>query len=227
MSVENNEIRQIVIVEDHPVYRMGLKTLLNEEPDLAVCADVGDGPEALTILRTTQCDGVIVDVCLPGIDGLELTKHIRAEHPEMCILVVSMHDESIYALRALRAGARGYVTKDKNPEVIVGALRKALDGEIAVSPDLGNDLIYKVVHGDGMSENPIDSLTDRELEILRLVGQGYATQQIAEALHLSVKTVESHRLHTKEKLGLKSAGELVRFAMNWYDEQVGLARSRP
>ncbi len=221
-SAPNNvtQKRRILIVDDHPVFRLGLVKLLEDEPSLAVCGTVGTAADALTFLRQQRCDAAVVDISLPGANGIELVKQILAEHAGLPILLVSMHDESVYALRALRAGALGYVMKRDAPTAIVDALGKILSGQIAVSPAFGEQLIYRMARGNAVGEgSPIDCLSDRELEVLHLVGEGQNSHQIASSLHLSVKTIETHRLHIKEKLGFKSAGEMVRFAMDWYREQ--------
>jgi len=223
------EKKRLLIVDDHVVYRLGLAALLESEGDVVVVGGVGTAPDALTFLRENACDGVIVDISLLGANGIELVKHIRAEHSSMPMLVVSMHDESVYALRALRCGALGYISKRAEPDKLLEALRKVLSGQVAVSDNFGNQLIYRVARGqeDG-SSSPIDRLSDRELEVMELIGQGQSSQQIADSLHLSVKTVESHRLHIKEKLGCRSAAEMVRFAIDWHHEQeAGLASAAP
>jgi DNA-binding NarL/FixJ family response regulator len=215
--------RRILVVDDHPVFRVGVVKLLEAEPDLVVCGDVASALEALSALRQTPCDGVMVDISLPGANGIELIKQIKAEHPNMPILMMSMHDESLYALRSLRSGALGYVMKREGPEAMLNALRKVLSGQICVSSAFGEQLIFKMARGQETgSGSPIDNLSDRELEVLHLVGQGQSSHQIATSLHLSVKTIESHRLHIKEKLGFKNAAEMVRFAMDWHAEQSSL-----
>lgn len=212
--------RKIMVVDDHPIFRMGIVKLLEDQGDLSVCGEVASAIEALSALRDRPCDAVIVDISLPGANGIELIKQIKAEHPTIPILIMSMHDESLYALRALRSGALGYVMKREGPEAIVEALRKVLSGQICVSSSFGEQLIFKMARGQETGNgSPIDALSDRELEVLHLVGQGQSSQQIATSLHLSVKTIESHRLHIKEKLGFKNAAEMVRFAMDWHADQ--------
>jgi DNA-binding NarL/FixJ family response regulator len=178
--------------------------------------------EALSALREIQPDIVVLDVSLQGCNGIELLKHLATEHPNLPVLVLSMHDERHYALRALRAGAGGYVMKREHVDNFVAALRRVLAGKIYVSEALSEQLIHQALRGNNKeASSPIDLLSDRELEILQLVGQGRSSRDIAEQLHLSTKTVESHRLRMKEKLGLKSASELVRFAISWIEEQLG------
>jgi len=207
--------RQIFIVDDHPIFRQGLAKLIRDEVDLDVCGEAANAPQALDGLRKIPADAVVIDVSLPGADGIDLIKHLRAEHPHLPLLVISAHDEKIYALRALRAGAAGYLMKNEGGGSLIPALRKALAGEVWVSPAFGEQIIYKVVHGTQTGGNPLDALSDRELEVLRLIGAGKSTQDIAGLLHLSVKTIESHRPHVKEKLSLETSGDLVRFAREW------------
>jgi DNA-binding NarL/FixJ family response regulator len=208
--------KRVFLVEDHPVFRTGLKHLIDNEPDMQVAGEVESAPQAVSRLREHRVDAAIVDISLEGTDGIELVKHVRAEHETLPLLVLSMHDESVYAMRAIRAGANGYLMKREDPETILAGLRSILAGEMAVSPKFKEHLVSRVLRGGTMAEpNPIDSLTDRELEVLNLVGLGMSSRQIAEKLHLSMKTIESHRLHVKEKLNLQNAGEMVRFAVEW------------
>jgi DNA-binding NarL/FixJ family response regulator len=210
--------RKIFLLDDHAIFRHGLALLIDNEEDLTVCGGVASGPEALDFLRNNEVDAIIVDVSLAGANGIEFVKHIRAEHPTLPILVLSMHDENIYALRALRAGANGYLMKRESPEACLEALRSILSGQVTVSPTFGSQLIYRVANMDEDSTNPVRGLTDRELEILELVGNRLSTREISKQLHLSVKTVESHRLHLKKKLGLGSAADLVRFSQQWVED---------
>jgi len=212
---------RIFIVDDHPIFRQGLAKLIREEADLDVCGEASTTVQALDALRKTPADAVVVDISLPGANGIELVKHLRTEHPNLPILVISAHDERVYALRALRAGAAGYLMKDARENLLIPALRKVLTGKVWVSPAYGEQLIYKVARGTDGGGSPLDALSDRELEILRLIGEGKSSHQIADALHLSVKTVESHRLHVKEKLDLQTSPELVRFATEWVSQQGG------
>jgi DNA-binding NarL/FixJ family response regulator len=209
----------IFIVDDHPIFRQGLGRLIQAEEGMGVCGEAGSAAQALDGLRNTSADAAVIDISLPGTDGIELVKHLRAEHPNLPMLVISAHDEKVYALRALRAGASGYLMKTEGGAFLIPALRKVLAGEVWVSPAFGEQIIYKVVHGAQSGGSPLDALSDRELEVLRLIGAGNSTQEMAALLHLSVKTVESHRLHIKEKLALKTSGELVRFAQEWVGQQ--------
>lgn len=211
----SHEKARIFLVDDHAVLRLGLQKLIAGEPDLVVCGEASSAKEALHRLRSEPADLVLVDISLPDTNGIELIKNLRAEKETLPILVLSTYDESQYALRALRAGASGYLMKTEPSEELMLAIRRVLKGEIAVSKPFGEQLIFKVARGTPTGASPLDRLSDRELEILALVGNGKSTAQIAEALGLSVKTVESHRLHAKEKLGLRTSPDLVRFAIEW------------
>lgn len=223
---QEGEKHRILIVDDHPLLRHGLQQVLNAEEDLVVCAEAGDAGSALESLRHSKPDLALVDISLAGMNGIELIKYMKAESEQVPILVLSMHDESLYAMRALRAGASGYVMKVAAISQMVEAIRKVLKGEIYVSQVFGAQLIYKTVRGIG-GDSPIEGLSDRELEVLQLIGRGRGSREIAGQLHLSVKTIESHRLHIKEKLGLETASELVRFAVEWVNEQGGLQEPPP
>jgi DNA-binding NarL/FixJ family response regulator len=213
---------RVLLVEDHPIFRHGLKQLIESEPDLTVCAEADSTAHALSKLREVASDAAIIDISLPGTNGIELLKHIKAEHPKLPVLVVSAHDEEQYALRALRAGASGYVMKREAADVLVAALRRVLTGQVYVSKSFGAQLIFRTVKaGENGAASPLDTLSDRELEVLELIGQGKSSRDMADALHLSVKTIESHRLHIKEKLGCKSAPEMVRFACHWVAQRAG------
>ncbi len=209
-------VKNILIVDDHPIVRQGIQRLLEQEPDLRINAEAGSAAEALTALRSLKPDAAIIDISLPGTDGLELTKMMRAERPDLPILVLSMHDESLYAERVLRAGANGYLMKQEVAEKIIPAMRKVLSSEIYLSDRAGQRILRDVSGRAGRTDKPsIEKLSDRELEVLRRIGQGQGTRQIAEQLHLSVKTIETYRAHIKDKLNLKNATELIRFAVQW------------
>ena len=220
-SVPTVAAKRIFLVDDHPIFRQGLVRLINDEEDLEVCGEAGTAAQALDALRHTAADAVVVDISLPGADGIELVKHLRTEHPHIPILVISAHDERVYAMRALRAGAFGYLMKQEGHQTLIPALRRILTGKVWVSDSYGEQIIYQVARGAEDGASPLDSLSDRELEVLRHVGEGKSSNQIAEALHLSVKTVETHRLHVKEKLDLQTSAELVRFATEWVAQQDG------
>lgn len=216
-----NPVRwNVFVVDDHPIFRHGIVQLINTEPDFFVCGEASSAPQALSALRTVDADAAIIDVSLQGANGIELLKQIRAEHPDLPVLMLSMHDEKHYALRALRAGAAGYIMKREDVDTFLAALRRVVAGETVVSPTFGQELIYRVVSSaSSQSDSPINVLTDREVEVLQLIGEGRSSREIAGDLNLSVKTVESHRLHMKEKLRLKNAAELVRFATDWVTQQ--------
>ncbi|PKL40141.1 MAG: DNA-binding response regulator [Spirochaetae bacterium HGW-Spirochaetae-1] len=207
---------KIVLVEDHPIFRKGLAQLINNEKDMTVCGESEDSVEALRIVKELEPDLVIVDITLKDRNGIELIKDIKIRFPEMKIIVISMHDEKIYAERALRAGAKGYIMKQEAPETILKAIHHVLNNNVYVSNDIATRIFNLFFDGRAKEDNnPVNQLTDRELEIFQLIGQGFGTRQIASKLHISVKTVENHRAHIKEKLNLKSAIELVQQATLW------------
>ena len=207
----------VLVVDDHPIIRHGVCQTLGLEPDLQVVAEASSATEALDALRTFSADLAVIDVSLNGTNGIELIKQIRNEHPRLPILVLSMHDESLYALRAVRAGAGGYIMKREAPDLLLTAVRKVLGGEVYLSPALERSA--RPAEDPAAAANPIDALSDRELEVLDLVGQGHHTRDIAQRLDLSSKTIETHRLNMKDKLGLKTAPELIRYAVNWVRSQ--------
>lgn len=212
--------KRILIVDDHPVFRHGIAALIGAEKDLAVCGEAESAPAALDAMRRLKPDLAMLDISLQGTNGIELVKLMRAEQPRLPILMLSMHDESLYALRALRAGARGYVMKAEAMTHVLAALRKVLNGDIYVSPRFSERLVFKAIQSlEGGMGSPVDKLSDRELEVLQLLGRGFGTREIANELHLSVKTIETHRAHIKEKLGFKDAGEMVRFAIDWVAQE--------
>src|SRR5271168_3780382 len=208
--------KRIMVVDDHPIVRQGLALLINREPDLVVCGEAEEAMGALHVLASARPDVLIVDISLNGPDGLDLLKSIRTTHPTLPVLILSMHDESIYAERALRAGANGYIMKQEATEKVLVAVRRILSGEIYVSDRIANKMLKHYITGAGTLRNSsIADLSDRELEVFRLIGEGHGTRQIAEELHISVKTVESYQAHIKEKLSLRSARELVQRAIQW------------
>ena len=208
--------RGVLVVDDHPLFRKGVVQLLNEEPDIEVRAQAGNHNDGLEAVRRHDLDLAVVDISLEGgANGIELLKSIRAERPRLPVLILSMHDETLYAERALRAGARGYVMKREPPDQFITAVRTVLNGEIFISPLMSNRLIYDHIHGEDHARSPVDRLSDRELEVLQLIGKGHDVRDIAKGLHLSAKTVEAHRAHIKEKLNLANAREVVRFATSW------------
>jgi DNA-binding NarL/FixJ family response regulator len=213
--------KKVLVVDDHPIVREGLADLINKEEDLVVCGCAEDIPQTLKAIRDVMPDVVTVDISLDGASGLELIKEIRTQFPDLPVLALSMHQESLYAERALRAGARGYITKHEATKKVIVALRNVLDGQMYLSDPMKEKLLYNFV-GDRTSEggiSPIKRLTDRELEVFNLLGQGKGTRQIAERLCLSVKTVETYRSRIKEKLNLSSGSELLRCAFQWSNIQ--------
>jgi DNA-binding NarL/FixJ family response regulator len=206
----------VFIVDDHPIVRQGLALLINREPDLAVCGDAEEAGAALSRIEELKPDLIVVDISLSGPDGLDLLKDIRARDANLPVLILSMLDEMLYAERALRAGASGYIMKQEATERVLVAIRRILGGEIYVSDRMANRMLHRLVGGSPVEQrSPIANLTDRELEVFRLIGEGHGTRQIAEELHISVKTVESYQAHIKEKLSLKNARELVQRAIQW------------
>jgi DNA-binding NarL/FixJ family response regulator len=208
--------RTVFIVDDHPIVRQGLALLIDREPDLEVCGDAEEANSALRLIDMMRPDLVIVDISLDGPDGLDLLKNIRTRDPRLPVLMLSMLDEGIYAERALRAGANGYIMKHEATEKVLVAIRRILDGDIYVSDAMANKMLHRfagdVSPGD---RSPIADLTDRELEVFRLIGKGHATRQIADELHISVKTVESYQARIKEKLSIHNSRELVQRAVSW------------
>jgi DNA-binding NarL/FixJ family response regulator len=209
--------KRVFIVDDHPIVRDGLTTIINHEKDLEVCGEADEPQEALKAISELRPDVVIVDITLKNSDGIELTKSLKGRYPTLPVIVLSIHDELTYAERALRAGASGYLMKEVVSDKITAAIRTVLTGEIYVSNTMGKKLLRKMAaagKADAISA-PIDSLSDRELEIFRLIGQGYKPSKIAQSVHLSVKTVETYRARIKEKLHLADADELLRYAIQW------------
>jgi DNA-binding NarL/FixJ family response regulator len=206
--------RKVLVVDDHPIVREGMTLLINREPDLTVCAAAEESNAALDAIQSLHPDLTIVDISLPGRDGLQLLKMIRAKDPQMPVLILSMHGETTYAERALRAGANGYIMKQEATEKVLVAIRRILNREIYVSEQIANRLLRHLVGAQDIDErSPLDGLSDRELEVFRRMGEGQSTRQIAEELHLSVKTIETHQARLKEKLSLRSSRELVQYAI--------------
>ena len=205
---------RVLLVDDHAVVREGLAQLLEGEPDLAVCGEAGSAEQALDVAARTRPDLAVVDISLGGVNGLELIKNLKALQPELRILVLSMHDESHFAERALRAGATGYVMKREARTQIMDAVRAVSAGQLFVSERIRASMLHQYLHGPPKGESsPISRLSDRELEVLTLLGRGESSKEIAARLHLSQKTVDSHRTHLKEKLNLGGASDLIRFAL--------------
>lgn len=212
--------RTVFVIDDHPIVRDGLTQLINREPDLTVCGTAEDIYEALKAMQTLKPDIALADISLKGADGIELIKNLKIRMPALPVLVLSIHDESIYAPRALRAGARGFIMKQEATENVLLALRRVLSGEIYLSKRMANKMLQQFVGASGTAQKfSIDRLSDRELEVFRLIGQGHGTRRIAEELRLSVKTVESYREHIKEKMTLSDASELVQHAIQWLQRE--------
>ncbi len=215
-STTSENTKRVFIVDDHPIVRDGLITIIDHDKDLAVCGEADEPQKALKAISELRPDVVIVDITLKDSDGIELTKSIKARYPKLPVIVLSIHDESVYAERALRAGAQAYLMKEVVSDNIVTAIRTVLSGEIYVSNSMGKKMLRKLAAGKADTiSGPMDSLSDRELEIFRLIGQGYKPSKIAKSMHLSVKTVETYRARVKEKLNLADADELLRYAIRW------------
>lgn len=211
---------KVLIVDDHPIMREGLAQLINHEADLAVCGEAENARQALELIATAHPALVLLDISLPDKSGLELIKDIHAVHPEVLVLVISMHDESLYAERILRAGGRGYIMKQEGGRKLLQGVRQVLSGQIYVSEKM-SARILEIFSGRNSTKDgsPIECLTDREFEVFQLIGRGKGTRQIAGQLHVSVKTIEAHRANIKAKLSLATAPELIRFAVRWMELQ--------
>jgi len=207
---------QVLIVDDHPVVRDGLTTIINHERDMNVCGAADDARQALKAATALRPDVVVVDISLRNSDGIELTRSFKAKHPRLAVVVLSIHDESVYAERALLAGAKAYLMKDAASESIVKAIRRVLSGEIYVSNKMSNKLLHSIAaNRAGTNKTPTESLSDREFQIFSLIGEGYKASQIAERLHLSTKTIETYRSRIREKLDLSDSGELLQYSIKW------------
>jgi DNA-binding NarL/FixJ family response regulator len=208
--------RKVLLVDDHPIVRERLGELIAQEPDLTVCGEAEDAHGALEAAEKTQPDIAIVDISLKDSYGIELVKDLKIRQPRLPVLVLSMHEESMYAERALRAGAKGYLNKQEATKKVIPAIRQILDGKIFVSEQMTAGFLQKMAGGGAAVKEggtPLDALTDRELEIFQLLGQGKSAKEIARTLHISVKTVEAHREHIKQKLNMKSSSDLLRYAI--------------
>ena len=213
---------KLLIIDDHAVVRQGLTTLINQEPDLSVCGEAENVPQAMSAIQALQPDMAIVDLSLGGQDGIELIKNVVRQYHRIKILVLSMHHESFYGERALRAGANGYITKHEAAEMIIVAIRQILKGEVYLSERIVSQTVHKFIdNGYESGVDPVESLTDRELEVFRLIGRGYESRRIAEELHLCTKTVETYRTHLRKKLHLTSTTELAEYAFKWIEDDSG------
>ena len=215
----------VLIVDDHPVVRKGIAQLIAVEPGFNVIGETETANDGIRLIRELKPDVAVVDLTLKGMSGMELIKAVRHENLKTALLVVSMHDERVYAERCLRLGANGYVMKEEAAEAIVSAIRKVMEGGTFLSERLMAATVNRLVGGRPESASPkgamVASLSDRELEVFHLIGRGFTTRAIAEELELSVKTVEAHKANIKGKLGLKSAPELQRLAVTWAQSQAG------
>jgi DNA-binding NarL/FixJ family response regulator len=213
---------RVFLVDDHAMFREGMRQLIEREPDLTVCGDVADADEAMREIREKKPDLVIADISLSGTTGIDLIKNIKAEFADLPVLVVSMHEESLYAERALRAGAMGYVMKQEPAKAVKVAIRKVLGGDIHLSDKMSATMLAKFMLGSRANQpaSPIETLSDRELEVFRMLGEGKATRQIAEELNLTITTINSFRNRIKEKLNLKNSTELILHAVQWVREGI-------
>ncbi len=210
---------RVLLVDDHPLVRRGVADVIAHEADLEICGEAADVAEAIQEVERTQPDLVLVDLALKSGHGLELLEKLKARNPQIKTLVSSMQDETLFAERVLQAGAMGYITKQEPPEMLVRAVRQVLRGEVYLSPRMTSRLLHRVAGGGPPREDPIQSLSNREIEVYEMIGQGLTVQQIAVRLHLSPKTVETHREKIKQKLNLKSSAELSRRAVQWVLER--------
>lgn len=212
--------QKIFLVDDHPLVREWLTTLINQQPDLTVCGESESAPEALQAIAASNPAVAIVDITLKNSSGIDLVKNLGKLHPEIAVLVLSMHDESVYAERVLRAGARGYVMKRETTKKVIEAIRRVLDGKLYVSEKVSGAMTHRFVKNKtAPTVSPVEQLSDRELEVFELLGQGIGTRQIAESLRVSVKTVQAYCARIKEKLNLNNATELLRDAIRWNDSR--------
>jgi DNA-binding NarL/FixJ family response regulator len=219
VSEPSGRTTRIFLVDDHPIVRLGFVQLLSAEPDFEVCGQADGARAALEKLPAARPDVAVVDLSLGATSGMDLIRDIKERWPRTAVLVVSMHDEMLYAERSLRAGASGYLMKHEAPDAIVRAIRTVAAGNVFVTESVSGRLFQRLVSGAAQADSPLSTLSDRELHVLRLIGSGLGTREIAAQLHLSVKTVESYRARLKEKMSLRSGTELLRFAVRWAEEQ--------
>lgn len=211
--------KKILVVEDHPLFRAMLVQLIQQQPDMTICGEAQDTPSAMALIEETRPDGVVLDLTLPGQGGLELLKSLKARNLQLPVLVLSMHAETLYAERVLRAGARGYVAKEEPPEVVEEALRAVMAGEVYVSKRIAGTILERLGWADRAAQpSGVDLLSDRELEVFRLIGRGLNSREIAEQVNLGPSTVDSYRARIKKKLGVKNAAQLYQRAAQWVAE---------
>ncbi len=207
---------KVIIVDDHPVVRRGLAQLINQEPDLFVCGEAGSAHAALKVVSEEEPDVILLDLSLGDTNGISLIRDIRSQCGDVPILVLSMHEESLYAERVLRAGARGYIMKEEATERVIEAIRRVLRGKIHLSEKMSTRILSRAINGEPSSDgSAVECLSDRELEVFEMVGHGLQTRDIADKLHVSTKTVETHRANIKRKLKLDNAIELLQYATHW------------
>jgi len=212
--------KRIFIIDDHAMFRDGLRRLIDLEPDLKVCGDASDGIEALRQMSNNPPDLVIVDISLDSTSGLDLIKSIKRDHEDMPVLVVSMHSESLYGDRALRAGAMGYVMKSEPATTVVAAIRKVLSGNVHISESMATLVVSKFVKGEpDQIPSPLEALSDRELEVFRMLGQGKGTREIAQEMKVAIPTISSFKNRIKEKLKFKNSTEMILFALQWFRQE--------
>jgi DNA-binding NarL/FixJ family response regulator len=209
---------RVLIVDDHPIVRHGLGELIARQPDLQVCGEAENVSEALRLVETERPQVAVIDISLDGESGLELIEQIQALYPEVKMLVSSMHDEKTFAGRALRAGASGYINKRESIRKVIDAVRQVLRGEVYLSPQMATQLLHRAAVGKPLDHDPVETLSNRELEVFEMIGQGMNTQQIARRLRLSPSTVETHRKKIKTKLNVQSGSQLSRSAFQWVQE---------
>ena len=217
---ETVERKRILIVDDHPMMRAGLIQLINKQPDMEVCGEAGDPEEAMQLLVGSRPDLILVDISMKGASGLEFIRDVSAVHGHIPMLVVSMHDEKVYAERALRAGACGYIMKEESAEYLFSALHRVLEGGIYLSKEMSSRLLKTLASpASHNADSPLQKLTDREFEVFRLIGQGQTTEEIARNLHISPKTVDVHRYQIKEKLQLANSTAMIHYAVHWCQKE--------
>jgi DNA-binding NarL/FixJ family response regulator len=219
-ATADKQRRRVFLVDDHPLVREWLTNLLKQQPDLEVCGEAENAAQALLGIAKTKPSLAIIDISLNAASGLELVKDLCIQHPSVASLVLSMHEEELYAERAMRAGARGYVRKRETSKNILAAIRRVLEGGIYISQKLSNAMAQKFLKGQeavGVAQSRVGQLSDRELEVFQLLGKGRSTSEIADELHLSLKTVQAYSVRAKEKLGLTTAAELLREAILWVE----------
>jgi DNA-binding NarL/FixJ family response regulator len=219
-KAEKPQKARIFIVDDHPMTRAGLTHLINHQPDTLVCGEAENAAQALDLMAVSRPELMLIDITLPGKSGLELIKDVKAIRPDLPILVISMHDESLYADRVLRAGARGYITKHEGGDKLMGAIRHVLSGKIYVSESMSAHILEIFSGGQPATDrSSIQNLTDREFEVFQALGEGLSSHEIAKKLHLSAKTVDAHRANIKTKLKINTTAELISFAARWTTTQ--------